>query len=90
MPYIIRITNKAEETVYFHTSRCTVYCPELATKYNSRKNASSMKSYLLKQKEYQNLEIVEYSPELVTNAHQTHRNKGEDFVDNILGNIEKS
>ena len=88
MQYVVGIVNEKGEKLFFHTAGCTVYCPELATKYNTRKNALSMKSYLRRQKGYKFVEVFEYTPELVNAAHNEHKSKGEKFVETILNNMD--
>lgn len=89
MLYVIRTTNEAGETVYFHSSGCCIYCPELATKYKTRKNATSMKYHLCNEKNYKDVEIIEYTSDIVKSAHQEYYGKGEDFIRDILDRIEK-
>lgn len=90
MQYVIRTVNENNETIYYRSSGCTIYCPELATKYKAKKNALSVKSYLINEKGFTNVEIVEFSDEIVSSAHEKYKNKGEEFVKTVLDNIDES
>lgn len=90
MRYVIRTTNEEGETVYYRSSGYAIYCPELATKYRTRKNALSVKSYLVKEKGLTDVEIVEFSDDIIGTAHEKYRSKGEKFVKDILDNIDES
>lgn len=90
MSYVLKTTNKKGDEVFIHTNKCTVYCPELAAKYDERKTALAMRLKLLNAKCFKNIEVVDYTYDLMITAHHKYRHIGEAEVDKIIDDIKKS
>ncbi len=84
MALVLKTITDSGEEKYIHTKKCAVYCPELAAKYTDRKCALTMRKKLLKANYYTNIEIIDYSYDIIIKAHKQYQKKGEDVINNTL------
>ncbi|MBE6880234.1 MAG: hypothetical protein E7490_05285 [Ruminococcaceae bacterium] len=82
--FVLKTITEYGEERYIHTKNCAVCCPELAAKYDDRKCALTMKRKLLKEHHYTNIEVVDYSYDIIIKAHKLYQDKGEDVVNNTI------
>ena len=87
MSYVLKVINKEGEEMYLHTTRCAVYCPELAAKYYDRKCAVTMKNKLLSRNHFKKIEVVNYTYDIVVKAHLNYQKKGEKIVNGTIRKI---
>ena len=74
MFYVIEYMNKSNEVKYYLTDSAGVYCPEIATRYSSKKSALTVIENIKKKglTQYNCLNVRELSYDIMTAAYKRY------------------
>ena len=69
MSYVLRYKNERNETKYILTQYVSLYSPELAAHYESKKTAQTIAKRYINNGFYPNVEVVYYTYDIILEAH---------------------